>query len=149
VLLDDGGRTLLFRGGDPAHPEDGTWWFTPGGGIEPGESVEQAALRELEEETGLVGVELGPLVAQRRVVFGFDGGWYDSAASFFVAHVARCDVRPTLVTEIEARSVVEHRWLDATALAALAEPVYPRELIGALPELLARRYPATPWEWAT
>jgi hypothetical protein len=32
LLLDDAGRVLLFRGGDPAAPERGTWWITPGGG---------------------------------------------------------------------------------------------------------------------
>ena len=43
VLLDDRDRVLLFRGFDPADPDRGSWWFTPGGGINPGESLEAAA----------------------------------------------------------------------------------------------------------
>lgn len=35
-----------------------SWWTLPGGGVEPGETDEQAALRELQEETQLIG--LGP-----------------------------------------------------------------------------------------
>jgi 8-oxo-dGTP pyrophosphatase MutT (NUDIX family) len=43
---------------------DGTW-ITPGGGVENGETIIQAALRELKEETGLVAgrTELGVPVA--------------------------------------------------------------------------------------
>ena len=53
VLVSTDGRVLLFRGGDPGRPERGTWWVTPGGGTDPGESTAEAARRELLEETGL------------------------------------------------------------------------------------------------
>lgn len=62
VLLDDRDRVLLFRGFDPAHPDRGSWWFTPGGGINPSESLEEAAPRELAEETGIREVTLGPCI---------------------------------------------------------------------------------------
>jgi 8-oxo-dGTP pyrophosphatase MutT (NUDIX family) len=65
IVVDREGRVLLFRGGDPARPRDGTWWFTPGGGADPGESVEEAARRELFEETGLAVEKLGRVVATR------------------------------------------------------------------------------------
>lgn len=53
VLVDAEGRTLLLCGGDPSRPEGGQWWFTPGGGIEQGETVQDAARREVLEETGI------------------------------------------------------------------------------------------------
>jgi 8-oxo-dGTP pyrophosphatase MutT (NUDIX family) len=47
TILDDRGRILLEKRSD-----NGTWGL-PGGGIEPGESVYETALREVKEETGL------------------------------------------------------------------------------------------------
>ncbi|MFG6177248.1 NUDIX hydrolase [Halomonas sp. THAF12] len=50
VLIRDD-RVLLVRRANP--PDAGLWGF-PGGKIERGESIEQAAMRELHEETGIV-----------------------------------------------------------------------------------------------
>jgi len=53
IVVDDGGRLLLVRRANP--PAQGLWSI-PGGRVEPGEEGEQAVLRELVEETGVVGV---------------------------------------------------------------------------------------------
>lgn len=47
-----GGRVLLVRRANP--PDVGRWGF-PGGKIESGETIEQGAVRELAEETGVRG----------------------------------------------------------------------------------------------
>ena len=61
ILLDPADRVLLFSAEDPRSRV----WFTPGGGVHRGESLEAAAVRELAEETGHVRTEaeIGPLVA--------------------------------------------------------------------------------------
>lgn len=40
VVLDADDNVLLLHGFDPADPSAGRWWFTPGGGVEPGETFE-------------------------------------------------------------------------------------------------------------
>jgi 8-oxo-dGTP pyrophosphatase MutT (NUDIX family) len=53
VVRDSLDRILLFHTHEPTAPELGQWWELPGGGIEPGETYHQAAIRELWEETGI------------------------------------------------------------------------------------------------
>ncbi len=58
VLFDAQGRVLLIQRGQP--PSEGRWTL-PGGRVERGETLQQAALRELAAETGVTAT-LGPLV---------------------------------------------------------------------------------------
>lgn len=62
-------------------------------------------------------------------------------------NTTRLEVDPSGFTDLEADSVEEHRWLDATAIRRLSEQVYPAELARCLGGLAARRYPAEPWTW--
>lgn len=55
-----GNRVMLLR-----YDENGGFWATPGGSLEPGETQEQAVVRELREELGGEHADLGPLLANR------------------------------------------------------------------------------------
>lgn len=64
VVFDDEGRLLLIRRG---HAPAAGLWSIPGGRVEPGETAQQAVVREVLEETGLhitVGIELGTVVRE-------------------------------------------------------------------------------------
>ena len=65
LVVDHDGRVLLVRFRFP----DGDLWAAPGGGVEPGESHESALRRELREEVGLYGADIGPPVWTRSHVF--------------------------------------------------------------------------------
>ncbi|GAB2676815.1 NUDIX hydrolase [Thalassiella azotivora] len=134
VLLDERGRTLLFRGGDPARPDLGTWWFTPGGGVDPGEDLAAAARRELREETGVVAADVGRVRATRVCGFSFEGRWYRQQESFFVVRAPAADVHVdrSAWTEVERRSVVDHRWWTAAELQRTGDVVHPSDLLDLL-----------------
>src|SRR6266568_5482256 len=116
LVVDADQRVLLLHGRDPADPRAGTWWFTPGGGVDPGETVEQGARRELSEETGLAVVDLGRPVWVRTAEFGFLGRRYRQAETFFLVRVASHQVRTDGWTQVERDSVDDYRWWSPAEL---------------------------------
>ncbi|MFF8293034.1 NUDIX hydrolase [Streptomyces sp. NPDC016309] len=143
VLLDPEDRILLLHGHEPDDPSV-TWWFTPGGGVEGDETREEAALRELAEETGLTDVELGPVLWKRECAFPFAGRRWHQDEWYYLARTTRTAVVLGALTELESRSVAGLRWWTSAELSAARETVYPTRLAGLLRTLLAEGPPATP-----
>jgi 8-oxo-dGTP pyrophosphatase MutT (NUDIX family) len=146
VLLDPDDRILLLYGHEPDDPTE-DWWFTPGGGVEGDETHEQAALRELAEETGITEVELGPVLWRRRCSFPFAGRRWDQDEWYYLARTARTsDTVPGAValTELERRSVAGARWWTCQELTRAHETVYPTRLAELLRRLLDEGPPAGP-----
>jgi 8-oxo-dGTP pyrophosphatase MutT (NUDIX family) len=136
LLVDAADRVLLFRGADPHDPDAGTWWFTPGGGLRPGEGVVDGAVRELFEETGLrcAAAELGEPVHVEQAVFTFASTTLAQHSTFFVLRVQGHEVDTSGFEELEASAILEHRWWSRDELRATTEVVYP----GGLADLLER-----------
>ncbi|MFJ9538755.1 NUDIX hydrolase [Streptomyces sp. NPDC101225] len=143
VLLDPDDRILLLNGHEPDDPAD-EWWFTPGGGVEGDESREQAALRELFEETGITDVELGPVLWRRMCSFPFAGRRWDQDEWYFLARTTQTATGATRLTDLERRSVAGARWWTCEELARAHETVYPTRLAGLLRRLLDEGPPAGP-----
>ncbi|GAA3746191.1 hypothetical protein GCM10022239_22200 [Leifsonia bigeumensis] len=119
---------LLFRGRDASAPDRGSWWFTPGGGLDAGESPREAALREVREETGLALSSVSGPVFEQEIDFAFEDIQLHQYEQFFVAWVTAFDVTHDGGTELEKRSMLESRWWSLAELEATTETIYPAVL---------------------
>lgn len=136
LIVDPQGCVLLLRLAYRDGPIEGaSFWLTPGGRLEPGETHEQAALRELWEEVGLRRASLGEPVARRVVIFRQPDGelaevneWH-----FRVDLPDRRLGEPTLTDE-ERGVIAGHRWWSPAELAATSETVWPEGLLSLLRE---------------
>jgi 8-oxo-dGTP diphosphatase len=129
LLTDAAGRVLLFRFTADDRPP---FWCTPGGAVDPGESYEQAAARELIEETGLA-LNPGPQVAQRTADFlTLEGVEVTADERYFRVTTDMIDIDTTGHTALERRVMREWRWFERTDLAAHPETIYPHDLLALL-----------------
>ncbi len=147
LLIDELDRLLLLKFHvDPDAPESGHGWCTPGGGVEDGETLAEAAARELREETGL-SVEPEALRSAVAETSGYaDVGWAEGIFRdvFFRLRVTGHQVDVSGQEANERKYHAGYRWWSVTDLAATGETVYPLGLAGLAAELVAGRVPTDP-----
>ena len=133
VLLDPERRILLMKGRLPSDPTAPGVWFTVGGGVEAGETLRQAAAREVVEETGFVDAVIGDLLFTGEQIHHDRKGRPVLIRETFM--LARCG-GGTPSREgwqaLEREFVDDIRWWGLDELAATSEPVYPPDLAARL-----------------
>jgi 8-oxo-dGTP pyrophosphatase MutT (NUDIX family) len=150
VVLDRGGRVLLFHTRDPTYPELGTWWELPGGGIEPGETWREATVREVAEEAG-IGVrpqDVGPPTWRRSATFRYRGRRLVNHE--VVVHVRVATDEPAVVGDdrvgYEDDDYFGYRWWPVTDIVTSAERFYPGRLPALIRPFLAGEEIDEPYE---
>ena len=125
IVLDPAGRALMFRYDVPGRDP---FWVTAGGECEPGESFEDAARRELVEETGFT-ADPGPQIARMTPEFiTVQGEPVQADERFFLVRVAEAQIDTSGHTETELALMTQHRWFTLDELEDWPEAVFPVEL---------------------
>ena len=111
------------------------FWVTPGGGLDDGESYEDAARRELAEEVGRSDLALGPWIWTREVTFTWERWRVHQKERTFLVEVPAPFEAVTVFPDEEP--ITGHGWFSIDALRAEQEPVYPIGLADHVERLLA------------
>ena len=136
LVLNDEQQVLLFRFEHRTGPLSGQiFWATPGGGVDEGESYEDAARRELYEEVGIEVTNPGAQVAQRTAIFALPNGEIVEADErYFVVTAGGHAVSNSNWTELEREVMAAHRWWSHAELQSTTEQIWPEDLPGMLIE---------------
>jgi 8-oxo-dGTP pyrophosphatase MutT (NUDIX family) len=118
------------------------FWVTPGGGLDDGESYEEAAMRELREEVGRDDLALGPCVWTRWVEFAWESWRVRQRERTFVIEVE--EAFEPVTDHPDAEPIAGGGWFTHEQIAGMDEVVYPLGLAIHLEELFRDGYPLAP-----
>lgn len=152
IVLDNTRRVLLLKFlVDPADIRQGHGWVTPGGGVDAGELLHEAAARELREEIGLL---VRPEALGQPVAYctGYaDLGWACGLFrdDFFLYRVDNLRVDTAGMETLERSHHAGHRWWAPDELTGTTDVIYPFGLAPLLDQLrtegIPRQAVKLPW----
>ncbi|MEV0623140.1 NUDIX domain-containing protein [Nonomuraea sp. NPDC050404] len=136
--IDEQGRVLLLHGFDPAQPER-RFWFTIGGAREDGETLRDAAARELFEEVGIRAAAEALTGPHAEGLIEFEWGEYRFVQdqALFAIRVSDVVVSFDHMEQAEKDTTTAYRWWSAEELDSAEEDVHPEDLAAILRKILA------------
>jgi len=148
ILMDPEDRVLLFEFHLPAgfiSEAPKIFWATPGGAIEEGEGVIAALRRELDEETGIQGYDVGPELFHGSNELTIKGVPTRTLERFFLVRSPVSSLGATAWTDVEKQVMRRHKWWPLSELKITTETVFPPQL-GYWIETVLRQGTAEPRE---
>lgn len=143
LVFDPADRLLLIEY-QSVHIEGDTFWFMPGGGLEPGEIHVEACRRELSEEIGVADAEIGPQVASCDGPFFLFNKSRDARERYFVVRLPSDRIDTSLLAETEDNPVRGTRWWPLDELESSSERIEPAGLVALARRVVSGDVPSEP-----
>ena len=126
IVLDGRGRVQLVQYED----HRGKWWATPGGGLQETETFEEAAVREAEEELGIVQADIEPLW-ERITEFPSRDGMVRQRERYFRLNVSNVDtpVDDAVIEAQRAEGILATRWWSIAEIERSTQAVFPEDIV--------------------
>ena len=145
IVINPSGAVLLVRANDsapvdPDKPHILAYWVPPGGGVEAGESYERAAMRELEEETGIELSEVGPQIWARERDLMYRGELNRYVEHYFVAWADA----PRTLRNRTMEKIEEIRWWTLDEMRASRETFLPERFPELIEGIMVGDVPSVP-----
>lgn len=142
IVLDPDDRILLVRFEFPTK----SLWAPPGGGLEPGETHEEALRRELAEEAGLLDPAIEHCIWERLHIVPFIGGrWDGQRERHFLVRAPAFEPAPQLTWEhLNGEYMFAIRWWTLEELGQTTEAFAPGRLPDLVHDLVANGPPRAP-----
>jgi 8-oxo-dGTP pyrophosphatase MutT (NUDIX family) len=132
IVVNNADEILLVKHSDkaainPDQPDVLTYWVPPGGGLEEGETFEQAAIRELREETGVEISEVEKCILTREVDLFYGKEFLTQHEQFFLARISGKQSLSNF-TPNDAEVIVDARWWRIAEIKNSNESFFPSDI---------------------
>ena len=151
IILNKRNEIFLFRYTFDFFAEQESIWITPGGGLDDGESFEEALKRELFEELGieLSGSDSTPQIYYRFPLYELKSGeTVQSEERFYLVRLDETEFSYTNWTESENKRMTAGKWWSAEEIEVSGEKFFSEDILEILERLSKGDIPTEPIEIA-
>ena len=149
IVLNKQNQIFLFRYTFDFFAEQEAIWITPGGGLDDGESFEEALKRELFEELGMKLTEPAPFVFYRTPLYELKNGEkVRSEERFYLVRLDKAEFSYIGWTESENRRMTAGKWWSVEEIRLSEETFFSEDILEIIERLSRGEIPKEPIEIA-